>query len=1053
MPDYDLTRLGSRAFEQLIVSLGRSELGPGMQVFGDGRDGGREATFEGSINWAATVLGARGADRAEDAPACDANPGAAASSVALLEGSGSAIDNGHDDLWRGYTVVQAKYRLKPSAKPHDNAVWLQGQIKKEIDNWVKAAKEHTRPRLPDYLIFVTNVDLSAVAKAGGVDTLVAFTDALLGFDSEARKAGVHIRAFKIWHGDQVRAMIDAHQDIRWAFDGLLTIGDLLAALSARLPTPLGVHRVEDPLREDLVAGLAADRWIRLGQAGGPGEAKLHLDDVAIDVPAAVTASLPNMSARLDTAALHAATMQVHVSKPVGRPGEGTVGRVRVRFSRTVRAVQHVLERGDSVLSVRQPQRVGPPGLVLVGGPGQGKTTLSQLVTQAYRAALLGDADIAPPARAQVEGTRAALERMGLSLPHNRRWPVRVDLAKYAEELATGAETSLLNWVARLVSRRTSVEVTASQLNSWLGVSSWVVVLDGLDEVPSLNARLAVYEQIEQFWTRVDDRGADVLMVVTTRPTGYDERLPEDRFEHLHLQQLPAADSAELADRLSAKRFEDDVSMRAEVAARMRNAAGDTTTARLMGTPLQVTIMSMIVEKYPTLPPDRYTLFNLYYETVLEREIGKRIAISRFLADYRHHIDRLHERVGLALQVQAEGADGAEAVLPTDELRSLAHDHLLERGFDQQKSAEVTERLVSAALNRLVLLVPRDAGLGFEIRTLQELMAARAIAAGTDEQSVAAVEILADSPHWRNTWLLSAGKMLVSSDRFERRLVELLRSLGHSAPQALRTSTAPDLAADMLADGLAQHRPGFERALVQVLLSARDGAPIGQLRPVAGALNSLMDAGYREIIFNNLGGSPGPNQRATAAALLDAMDELLGVEQAGPRQSIKLVRERLSLSRAEERALAAFMALAHPPTTAVSRRPARAIDDAAAGDGALTGPEQSALATLLDGLATLDPDGTITQPLGHGLAVLDPVRFRLTKSEPPLAVLTSSPGGDPSPLLAMLANEEHACALELTLGGLPAGYWALSALVARTIHLGLSRRRVGGDLTRLLSGRT
>jgi hypothetical protein len=47
VPDYELTRLVGRAFEQLIVSLCRKEFGPGVKDFGDGPDGGREATFEG----------------------------------------------------------------------------------------------------------------------------------------------------------------------------------------------------------------------------------------------------------------------------------------------------------------------------------------------------------------------------------------------------------------------------------------------------------------------------------------------------------------------------------------------------------------------------------------------------------------------------------------------------------------------------------------------------------------------------------------------------------------------------------------------------------------------------------------------------------------------------------------------------------------------------------------------------------------------------------------------------------------------------------------------
>jgi hypothetical protein len=270
VPDYDLTRLGSRAFEQLVVSLSRKELGPGVQVFGDGPDGGREATFEGGISWSATALG-------------------------------STAPNDH---WDGCTILQSKFMLKPKAGANANAVWLQGQIREEIAGWVKAKKANKRTRYPDYLIFVTNVGLSAVARTGGIDKVEALIRQLIGPGSDAQKADLHVRGFRIWHGDQIRTMIDAHQDVRWAFDGLLTIGDILAALAAQRPE-LGTLSINDPLRQDLVAGLRVDRWIRLSQAGGSGDSKLWLDDVVVDLPAII---------------------------------DGT--------TQTVRAVRHVFERGD-----------------------------------------------------------------------------------------------------------------------------------------------------------------------------------------------------------------------------------------------------------------------------------------------------------------------------------------------------------------------------------------------------------------------------------------------------------------------------------------------------------------------------------------------------------------------------------------------------------------------------------------------------------------------------------------------------------------------------------
>ena len=47
--DYDLSRLNSRSFEQLIQVLAAKVLGQGLVVFGDGPDGGREATIQGRV--------------------------------------------------------------------------------------------------------------------------------------------------------------------------------------------------------------------------------------------------------------------------------------------------------------------------------------------------------------------------------------------------------------------------------------------------------------------------------------------------------------------------------------------------------------------------------------------------------------------------------------------------------------------------------------------------------------------------------------------------------------------------------------------------------------------------------------------------------------------------------------------------------------------------------------------------------------------------------------------------------------------------------------------
>ena len=47
----EFNRFSAQAFEQLVQALSAQVLGPGTVVFGTGPDGGREATFEGEVNY------------------------------------------------------------------------------------------------------------------------------------------------------------------------------------------------------------------------------------------------------------------------------------------------------------------------------------------------------------------------------------------------------------------------------------------------------------------------------------------------------------------------------------------------------------------------------------------------------------------------------------------------------------------------------------------------------------------------------------------------------------------------------------------------------------------------------------------------------------------------------------------------------------------------------------------------------------------------------------------------------------------------------------------
>lgn len=91
--DFDLTRLGDREFEHLSQALALQVLGPAVSIFGDGPDGGREASFEGRMQFP--------------------TPG---------------------EPWDGYGVVQAKFKRRLVGGGHDADAFLRA-VAAELERW------------------------------------------------------------------------------------------------------------------------------------------------------------------------------------------------------------------------------------------------------------------------------------------------------------------------------------------------------------------------------------------------------------------------------------------------------------------------------------------------------------------------------------------------------------------------------------------------------------------------------------------------------------------------------------------------------------------------------------------------------------------------------------------------------------------------------------------------------------------------------------------------------------------------------------------------------
>jgi hypothetical protein len=595
----------------------------------------------------------------------------------------------------------------------------------------------------------------------------------------------------------------------------------------------------------------------------------------------------------------------------------------------------------------------------------------------------------------VTDTIASLEAIGLVLPVSKRWPVRVELAEYAEAISGGQDLSLLRWIAERVTARGPHDVTAGQLASWLGAWPWLVILDGLDEVASLDTRDHLMAQIDEFLIDAASADADVLIVATTRPQGYGKEFETRGFQALTLQSLTPQQATSYARRLADVRHHDDEELRERVLERVDKAAIEPLTARLMRTPLQVTIMSLLLERRARPPPDRHGLFEAYFDTIYRREMNKTGHLARLLDEYRSDVEALHAQVGLHLQIKAESSQDGDPSMPTHELRALALEQLLVEGHEQTDANKIVDDLVRAAFHRLVLLVPHGTDdVAFEVRSLQEFMAAQALTTGIDTSVLARLRLTAPAAHWRNTWLLSAGRLFAHRPHLRDDVAGLLRDVDADDPLGLVVPTGPLLALEMLDDDLAARAPRHRRRLTVHALELLQQPPVTGLERYARSLLELgEDDQLRLLIIAALeqGAVATVDRRATALLLASDLETNVGALAARARQIVA----RTAMSEADRAALSAWAG--HSSDTATSgktlpqgartRRLSKYIEDSLKQSG-LTGAAGEIVNQLIVDLGkrkvtTLPPDHTRCLPPTNALTI--PVARVLDEPDVALAV--------------------------------------------------------------------
>lgn len=718
------------------------------------------ATFEHLVNaLALRILGAG---------ATGFGPGADAGRDGYFEGKApypSTINS-----WGGIWYIQSKFHAPHLTK--DAQAWVLEQIKSEVASF---ENPDSGRQWPDNWILATNVDISA-GRGGTFDKAKKLV-------AKARPSLA--KRFDIWGGQKITDFLAQDLSVSSRYAHLLTPGHVLSTLIATLNDDRAT--VEQIVRALVLHGIKDHRRTRIEQAGSKEDQPPGIEALFVDLP---FSNLECKSCGDAVETLGYAAAQCH------RPDSGAT------WSETWHRWR------------RHPRRAAV--WFVRAGPGRGKSTIGQFFCQVQRAALLAqDPEFKrrPEVDEIVRHVRKAAESIGV-WPTLPRIPIWVELKSYAAwfaERQTTEPKGVLSWLATDLKRILEVNVPVGTIQRALRQHSWVVVFDGLDEVPS-SIKDSIANEVVRF-VEETSLESDLFTLCTSRPQGYSGQFDSLGGAVVELVDLDPDRALECASRVIeiGRTPSEVVSARAILEGSLRTPA----VKEIMTTPLQAHIMAVLVRSGARPPERKWDLYDSFYRVIREREANRNLPDPRLKAllqgDSRI-IDGVHQRLGFLLHAKAETAAGAGASLSRSEFRKLVYDVVHRFGAPGDLN-EMVDVVTSAATDRLVLINTPDNGshVRFDVRAIQEFFAAEFLYEDVESEELRVrLEVVGGDSHWREVVQFLLGALVSTRRRTERSVAfDVLRWLDQGRdepahrPFARLLGTGAMHAALLLANGVAE----------------------------------------------------------------------------------------------------------------------------------------------------------------------------------------------------------------------------------------------------------
>ncbi|GIF21619.1 hypothetical protein Ate02nite_43490 [Paractinoplanes tereljensis] len=375
--------------------------------------------------------------------------------------------------------------------------------------------------------------------------------------------------------------------------------------------------------------------------------------------------------------------------------------------------------------------VKPRRIVVLGGPGCGKTTLLNMITRAH-----AGTSLAEPA--------AALTPVLLRVR---------DLALHGSSLTAEAVGDVQRWFDLELDREFFDEIFRS--------GRGLLLVDGVDEAPSVSKRKELLAKVDLF----ADRYPNATIVVSSRIVGYDPRPLAASFEHFELAPFSTD---------QVKQFLAGAIGPGESTERLaKRIMKDSRISALAESPLLLSIIARIIVERGTidrLPRERHALYDIAVEMLLNDWDSDRGIVP---AERPGQLDRGEIRQALetvAYRIHAGLLQPGSTSVVESATLEYELTTALTATMDPGRARWAARDLLRYAVGRAGLLVESGPGqFAFGHRALQEHLAACAINARSVLDHLTEHGI--HSAEWRNVNLLAVS--MQRGDQARRTVAHIL----------------------------------------------------------------------------------------------------------------------------------------------------------------------------------------------------------------------------------------------------------------------------------------